>query len=123
MAIEGGHEPNKGKGLNEAIRGALKPLQGDATQVGLRICSQITTHDSAKEMAIGSARAEVGATPLWCLADSLGETGAAAGPLSLAWAYSAMHKGYAPSPVALSLLASEEGQRSAALLNFGHYKP
>jgi 3-oxoacyl-[acyl-carrier-protein] synthase-1 len=123
MALEGGNEPNKGKGLNEAIRGALKPIQGDATQVGLRICSQITTHYSAKEMAIGSARAEVGATALWCLADSLGETGAVAGPLSLAWAYSAMHKGYAPSTVALSLLASEEGERSAALLSFGHYKP
>lgn len=123
MALQGGNEPNKGTGLKEAIRGALKPLQGDATQVGLRICSQITTHYSAKEMAVGSARAEVAATPLWCLADSLGETGAAAGPLSLAWAYSAMHKGYAPSTIALSLLASEEGERSAALLSFGHYRP
>lgn len=124
MALRGSSapQPNAAKGLTEAIAGALLPIGSDASQVGLRICSQITTHYSAKEMAIGSARAEVSAAPLWCLADSLGETGAAAGPLTLAWAYAASHKGHAPSNVSLSLTASEEGERSALLLGFGPYR-
>ena len=75
-------------------------------------------------MALACERAAVSATPQWCLADSLGETGAAAGPLALACAYAAMHKGYSPATVALALLASEEeGERSALLLGFGPYQP
>lgn len=118
--------PVHGQALMEAIRGALAPINAQGTgtsQVGLRICSHLNSHHRAKEMALACARADVSTTPQWCLADSLGETGAAAGPLGLAWAYAAMHKGYSPATVALTLLASEEGERSALLLGFGPYQP
>lgn len=119
--------PVHGQALMEAIRGALAPIDAQgagAAQVGLRICSHLHSHHRAKEMALACERAAVSATPQWCLADSLGETGAAAGPLVLAAAYAAMHKGYSPATVALALLASEEeGERSALLLGFGPYQP
>ena len=113
---------DRANSLTRAITEVLAPSKRDPLQVALRVCSQIGTDQRAREMAVASARASVSATPLWCLADSLGETGAAAGPLALAWAYAAMHKGYAPGPSALSLLASDEGEHCAVLLGFGRYQ-
>ncbi len=126
MALPSSGQPIHGQALRDAINGALVPIDNEGSgsaQVGLRLCSHISTHYSAKEMALACARAGVSTTPQWCLADSLGETGAAAGPLSVAWTHAAMHKGYSPSTVALSLTASEEGERSALLLGFGPFHP
>ncbi|NHZ89221.1 hypothetical protein F2P45_09350 [Massilia sp. CCM 8733] len=121
LAIIGGAAPNRALAMSDAIRTSLGGLPPDSGAVGLRISGQSSEDFYAKELALAAARTNVCGTPLWMLADSLGETGAAAGLLALAWAYAAAHKGYAPSFNMLCLMASDEGERSAALLSFGEF--
>ncbi|MFZ6675230.1 hypothetical protein [Undibacterium sp. Xuan67W] len=121
-AVIGGTAPNKAKGLSDATKVALKALPGKASDIGLRISGQSSEDFYAKEFAIANSRSNVSATPLWTLADSLGETGAAAGPLAIGWAYASGHKGYLPASNLLCLLASDEGERAAAILSFGQYQ-
>ncbi|NHZ95833.1 hypothetical protein [Massilia sp. CCM 8734] len=121
LAVIGGAAPNRAIALSAAINTALGGLPADSGSVGLRISGQSSEDFYAKEFALAAARMNVSATPLWMLADSLGETGAAAGLLALAWAYASAHKGYAPSYNMLCLMASDEGERSAALLSFGEF--
>lgn len=121
LAVAGGAAPNRAIALSAAIHMALGGLPPDSGAVGLRISGQSSEDFYAKEFALATARTNVAATPLWMLADSLGETGAAAGLLALAWAYAAAHKGYAPSSNMLCLMASDEGERTAALLSFGEF--
>lgn len=121
LAVVGSAAPNKAIALSDAIRMALGGLPPGSGGVGLRISGQSSEDFYAKEFALAAARTNVSATPLWMLADSLGETGAAAGLLALAWAHASAHKGYAPSCNTLCLMASDEGERSAALLSFGEF--
>lgn len=120
-ALEGSGQPIRGEGFRQAIRGSLESAKQSPSESHWCICSNISDDQSAKELALGTARAGTTASPLWCLADSLGETGAAAGPLALAWAYAAHHKGYAPSETSLALLSSPEGERSSTVLRFGKF--
>ncbi|UOD28008.1 hypothetical protein INH39_21320 [Massilia violaceinigra] len=121
VAVIGSAAPNRAIALSDAIRTALGGLPPDSGAVGLRISGQSSEDFYAKEFALAAARTNLSATPLWMLADSLGETGAAAGLLALAWAYAAAHKGYAASFNILCLMAGDEGERSAALLSFGEF--
>ena len=121
-AVIGGTAPNKAKGLSEAIKASLKGVQNNAEAIGLRISSQSSEDFYAKEFAMATSRANVSTTPLWSLADSLGETGAAAGTLAIGWAHASSHKRYAPASNTLCLLAGDEGERAAALLCFGQYQ-
>jgi 3-oxoacyl-[acyl-carrier-protein] synthase-1 len=123
VAVVGGTAPNRAVGLAEAIKTALKAVQDRPDTIGLRISAQSSEDFYAKEFAMACSRAGVSATPLWCLADSLGETGAAAGLLAVGWAYASGHKGYIPASHALCLSASDEGERAAVVLGFGQYKP
>ena len=54
--------------------------------------------------------------PLWLPAESLGETGAAAGLCSLLWAMAAWQRGYAPGPRALACAGNQQGARAAVVL-------
>lgn len=120
-AVIGGTVPNKAKGLSDAIKAALQALPDKANAIDLRISGQSSEDFYSKEFAIASSRSNVSATPLWTLADSLGETGAAAGLLAISWAYASAHKGYLPATNLLCLSASDEGERAAAVLSFGRY--
>ncbi|NHZ90401.1 hypothetical protein F2P45_15440 [Massilia sp. CCM 8733] len=122
LAIRGGAAPNKASALSTAIRAALAGMPQQASGIGLRISAQSSEDFYAKEFAMATARTDVSASALWMLADSLGETGAAAGLLTIAWAYASAHKAYAPSLTMLCLAASDEGDRAAALLGFGQYQ-
>jgi 3-oxoacyl-[acyl-carrier-protein] synthase-1 len=53
---------------------------------------------------------------IWYAADSLGDTGAAAGGVLAARAALAFERGYAPSPRALVVLSSDDGGRAAVVL-------
>ncbi|MET3138558.1 3-oxoacyl-[acyl-carrier-protein] synthase-1 [Undibacterium sp. GrIS 1.2] len=121
-AVIGGTAPNKAKGLSDATKAALNALPGKASDIGLRISGQSSEDFYAKEFAIANSRSNVSATSLWTLADSLGETGAAASLLAISWAYASGHKGYLPASNLLCLLASDEGERAAAVLSFGQYQ-
>jgi len=52
----------------------------------------------------------------WNPADCIGDSGAAMGAVTLAWASMALHRGYAGVPQVLVWGASEEGPREAAML-------
>lgn len=52
----------------------------------------------------------------WLPAESIGDTGAAAGAIALAWTAMALHRGYASEGQALVWGASDEGAREALLL-------
>ena len=54
--------------------------------------------------------------PLWLPAESLGDTGAAAGLCGLIWATAAWQRGYAPGPCALACAGNEQGARAAVVL-------
>lgn len=54
--------------------------------------------------------------PLWLPAESLGETGAAAGLCSLLWATAAWQRSYAPGPRALACVGNEQGARAVVVL-------
>jgi 3-oxoacyl-[acyl-carrier-protein] synthase-1 len=54
--------------------------------------------------------------PLWLAADSLGDTGAAAGLCGIAWAIAAFERRYAPGRRALGCVGSVEGTRAALVL-------
>ena len=123
MAVIGGTAPNKAKGLADAIKAAVNVLPAKGGGIGLRISGQSSEDFYAKEFSIAASRANVSATPLWSLADSLGETGAAAGLLTIGWAYASAHKAYLPASNMVCLLASDEGERAAAVLSFGQYQP
>lgn len=116
-------QPNRAQALTSAIRIALKPMQENPDSIGLRINSQSSEDFYAKEFAIAASKAKVSATPLWCMADTLGETGAAAGLLAIAWAYASAYKHYLPASNSLCLLAGDEGERAALSLCYGQYKP
>lgn len=122
-AAIGSTAPNRAKALADATKTALKAVQVRPDMIGLRISAQSSEDFYAKEFAMASSRASVSATPLWCLADSLGETGAAAGLLTIGWAYASGHKDYIPASHALCMLASDEGERAAVVLGFGQYQP
>ena len=122
VAVLGGAAPNKAIALADAIKVALGGLPAESGSAGLRISGQSSEDFYAKEFAVAAGRTNVSATPLWMLADSLGETGAAAGLLAIAWAYASAHKGYLPSLNTLCLMASDEGERAAALFSFGQYQ-
>jgi 3-oxoacyl-[acyl-carrier-protein] synthase-1 len=54
--------------------------------------------------------------PIWHCADSIGDTGAAAGVCQLVLAFDAWSRQFAPGDLALCLASSVTGDRSAAVL-------
>lgn len=113
----GTDEPNKGQGLSEAIRAARKaaPL----SRRPLTICDLNGDRYRGLEWSIAMLRTMGdlrGDAPLWHPADCVGDTGAAAGALSLTWAITALFKGYATADRALVWGASDGRERAAAIL-------
>ncbi len=54
--------------------------------------------------------------PLWLCAESLGDTGAAAGLCGMAWAISGWARHYAPGPRAIGFAGNEQGDRAAVIV-------
>ena len=113
--------PNQGKGLAAVISKVLGARELQPSDIEVRISDQSGEEYYAKESAIAAGRARVSPAALWCPADSLGETGAAAGPLAVAWAYAGMHKGYAPGIHCLCHFSADTGERAAIMLSHGQY--
>lgn len=122
-AVLGGGAPNRAEALSEAIKVAAKGLPDQAESICLRISAQSNEDFYAKEFAIAAGRTKMSQSPLWMVCDSLGETGAAAGLLTLAWAYTSGHRGLLPGSEVVCLAASDEGERAAAVVSYGHYQP
>lgn len=112
--------PSSGVGLARAMRDALAAAGAQGRDIAWLV------HDSAgerydfKELALSVARLPLVPQQTfmtWDAATSVGEVGAAAGALALAWVAFAMGKGIVPGPGAMVVGRSPEGQRAAAFLS------
>jgi 3-oxoacyl-[acyl-carrier-protein] synthase I len=114
-----GSVPSRAQGLTNALRGSLAQSGLDYHDLEFRCTDQNGEAFYAKEASNAMTRlAPIGgeALPLITLADSVGEVGAAWGPLMLAYLFNAMRHPLGPGPSGLLHLASDDGRRCAAVL-------
>jgi len=116
-------EPLLGLGLTDAARAALAEAKLGFHEMDWRISDVTGEEYRFKEMALVESRlvriARKVAQPLWHCADSMGDSGAAAGVAQLVVADQAFHKGYAPGDKAICLTSSVPGDRAAAIVQHG----
>ena len=112
-------EPMLGLGLAEAMRGALAEARLEMHNIGFRLSDVTGENYGFKEqtLALGrvmrTLRAEL---PLWHCADSVGDTGAAAGICQLVRATQAFEKRYAPEDRGMCFTSGVLGDRAVAVL-------
>ena len=107
-----------GHGLANAAKAALNEAGWKFHEVDFRV-SDVTgetygfqEHTLAEARLVTAVRIEP--QPIWHAADCIGETGAAAGLIQLAWVSDAFQRGYAPGPRALCFTSSLPGERAVA---------
>jgi 3-oxoacyl-[acyl-carrier-protein] synthase-1 len=108
-----------GKGLTEAIRGAIAPMRPD-DRINGTICDINGERYRSEEFTFALTRthlAFVDAHDFTTPTDCWGDVGAASGPLFAALAIAAGARGYAKGPRILLWAGAESGQRAAALLH------
>lgn len=112
-------EPSRALGLTAALREALAASGCTMNDLDFRISDVSGTPLFFTEAATANTRLldhRSRPFPLLHLADCIGETGAAIGPLSLAYLCDAMARGYAPGARAVLQLSNEEGARAAVVV-------
>ncbi len=118
-ATMGGDIPNRAQGLTQAIRGACEQAGLHPNQLQYRMTDQNGEQYYAKEAGNAYTRimAEDGVgLPLMHIADCVGETGAAAGPLMLAYLSELARDEDSPGDIGLLHLANDDGSRTALVL-------
>lgn len=115
----GSEIPLRGDGLTAAVRQAL--LAGGVVEatVDFRIADLSGEQYYFREASLLSTRlfrAPRAVFPLWLPAESTGETGAAAGALSVAWFVDAVTHGYSPGSTAVCHCSDAGGGRAAMVL-------
>lgn len=114
-------EPLRGEGLTQTIHTALNDAGCAMHDLDFRITDLSGEHYYFKEAALAltrTLRQRKEEFDLWHPAESIGETGAAAGIAVLALADSACRKRYAPGGGILTHFANDDGQRAAVILRF-----
>jgi len=109
-------EPFRADGMTVALRAALAEAALGLHEVDFRLSDVAGESYAFEELVLAQTRLmrQVRPSqPLWHPADSVGDCGAAAGFVQLAWAEQAWARGYAPGPVA-ALHASGSFRRRAA---------
>ena len=112
-------KPLRGDGLARAFREALRDANATFDDVDYRLMDGSGEQYRMKETALALARAVRKVKPefdLWHPADSIGEVGAAIGPVLLGVALAAARKGYAPGPGVLCHLGADDGERAVIVL-------
>jgi 3-oxoacyl-[acyl-carrier-protein] synthase-1 len=112
-------EPLLGLGLTAAAREALAEAKLGYHEVDWRLSDVTGEAYGFKEQGLTLLRLmrqQREAFPLWHCADSIGDTGAAAGVCELVAAHQAFVKGYAPGDRVISFTSSVPGERAAAVL-------
>ena len=120
-AIDSG-EPLRADGLTRAITDALAAAGCDMHDLDFRITDIAGEQYYFKEAALALSRTlrrRKADFDLWHPAESLGETGSAAGIATLVVADAACRKRYAPGPNVIAQFTGDRGQRAAAVLRFG----
>jgi 3-oxoacyl-[acyl-carrier-protein] synthase I len=114
--------PMRGNGMTDAYRLALDETEIDMNNIGYRISDLIGEQYWFKQSALASLRLLRGRhdfQDLWSPAESLGNIGAAVGPVMLGMAFIAAKKGYAAGNPVLIDASSDEGICAAAVLAAG----
>jgi 3-oxoacyl-[acyl-carrier-protein] synthase-1 len=117
--IYGSGIPLKGDGLTAAVREAIKDARMTEAMVDFRIADLSGEQYYFREASLAASRlfrAPRERFALWLPAESVGETGAAAGALATAWFVDALAHGYSPGPTALCHLSDSDGGRAALIL-------
>jgi 3-oxoacyl-[acyl-carrier-protein] synthase I len=113
-------EPLLGLGLTAAATQALAEGGRRMHEVAFRISDVTGESYGFREQALAVARLlkvrREEDMPIWHSADSVGDTGAAAGLLQLAMMFYAVKKRYSPGDLALCFTGSVAGDRGVALL-------
>ena len=113
-------EPLQGRGLAEAGRKALGEAGLGFHEFDFRISDVTGENYGFREHALTIARlarvVRSESQPLWHVADSIGDTGAAAGVIQLVMAAAAWAKGYAPGRHVACFTSSVLGARAVAAL-------
>jgi 3-oxoacyl-[acyl-carrier-protein] synthase-1 len=116
-----GEEPLLGRGLAEAAKAALREAGWGYHEIDLRLSDVagdtygFREHTLAEARLVSRVRKEP--QPLWHAAECIGDTGAAAGLVQLAWVTAAMQRGYAPGPRALCFTSSLGEERAVAAVS------
>jgi 3-oxoacyl-[acyl-carrier-protein] synthase-1 len=111
--------PLLGIGLADAKRAALAEAQRPFHEMDFRISDATGESYGFKEQSLALSRlmrVRREEMPLWHCADSIGDTGAAAGICQLVIAFHAFRKGYAPGGRAICCTSSVPGERAVAVL-------
>jgi 3-oxoacyl-[acyl-carrier-protein] synthase I len=126
MAVEpapiGSESPLRADGLVAAIRAALTEAGYQMHDMDLRVADISGEQYYFKEATLAVARllrARKAQFDLWHPAQSVGETGAAAGLIALVVADTALRKSYAPGSKILTHISADNGDRVAAVLQHG----
>jgi len=112
-------KPANGVGLANAMRGALADARATARDISLLATDLSGERRSFQDLALALTRLRMErATPLpqYSLAESIGEVGAAVGPLSLAYCAFTLRAGGAPGPGVMFVGGSDSGARTAVML-------
>lgn len=112
-------QPLRGLGLTEATKVALGQANLSFADLDFRLSDVTGESYGFKEVALVEARllrARKEALPLWHPADTIGDTGAAAGVCQLVVAQQAFQREYAPGHRALCCTSAVAGGRAALVL-------
>ncbi len=113
-------QPLLGLGLTEATTNALRQANLGLHQIDGRLSDVTGETYGFKELPLVEARlmrtVRKQEQPLWHWADSIGDTGAAAGVAQMVLAQHAFRKGYAPGDTFVCWTCSTGGQRACAIV-------
>lgn len=110
--------PLRAEGLIEATRAALREAGSELHELDLRVSGAAGESFYFKEQALLVARLlrePKASFPLWLPAETLADTGAAAGLCGMLWVMAGWERGYAPGPRAIGFASNDEGNRAAAV--------
>jgi len=108
-----------GRGLQRALEATIQDAGIEESLIDFRVSDQNGEAYQSNEATLALSRfyrTHREECPLWLPAASVGEIGAAAGPLQVMMAAIAMEKGYAPGALAMCEGSSDEGLRAGCLI-------
>jgi 3-oxoacyl-[acyl-carrier-protein] synthase-1 len=111
-----------GKGLQRALEATIRDANIAESRIDFRVSDQNGESYHSIESTFALSRfyqTHREECPLWLPAGSVGEIGAAVGPLLVTMASIAMEKGYAPGTLAMCEASSDEGLRAGCLVGPG----
>lgn len=110
---------SQGRGLERALKGAINDSNIPESEISFRISSMNGERYYAWESLLAECRfyrTRRERLPCWYTGASVGDLGAAAGPLSIIVCAIGIRKGYAPGQLVMCEGASDNGLRGACLL-------